>query len=117
MPDPFSLNGKVAIVTGASRGIGLAIAQAYARAGAKVALASRKQDALDEAAAAIRGHGGEAIGIAAHNGDKDALYALVDQTRSVISAGWTSWSTTRRPTRISAPCWKRLTVTGRRLSK
>jgi len=74
----FSLQGKVAIITGASRGIGMAIADAYADAGAKVVLSSRKQDALDEAASAIKARGGEAVGLAAHNGDKAALTALVD---------------------------------------
>ena len=80
MADRFDLSGRVAIVTGASRGIGKSIAAEYARAGAKVALASRKQDALDEAARDIRAEGGEAIGIAAHNGDKAALKNLVAQT-------------------------------------
>lgn len=82
MSDRFDLSGRVAIVTGASRGIGKSIAAEYARAGAKVVLASRKQDALDEAAREIRAEGGEAIGIAAHNGDKSALKNLVDQTVS-----------------------------------
>ena len=49
---PFSLAGKVAIITGASKGIGESIAQAYAQAGAKVVVNSRKQEAVDEVAAA-----------------------------------------------------------------
>ena len=80
MADLFDLTGRVAIVTGASRGIGSAIAEQYTRAGAKVVLSSRKQDALDEVAELIRHAGGEAIGIAAHNGDKEALQSLVEQT-------------------------------------
>lgn len=80
MADLFDLTGRVAIVTGASRGIGRAIAEQYARAGAKVVLSSRKQDALDEVAELIRHAGGAAIGIAAHNGDKEALQSLVEQT-------------------------------------
>ena len=80
MSYPFDLSGKVAIVTGASRGIGAAIAAAYAAAGCSVALSSRRQAALDEMAAEIRAEGGEAIGIAAHNGDKAGLRNLVEQT-------------------------------------
>ena len=57
------LHGKTAIITGASRGIGLAAAQALATAGANVVLTSREQDAADEAAAQIVG---SVIGIAAH---------------------------------------------------
>lgn len=76
----FDLTGKVAIVTGASRGIGRSIAETYADAGAKVALASRKQEALDEVADEIVGRGGQALAAAAHNGDKAALRALVERT-------------------------------------
>lgn len=76
----FDLTGKVAIVTGASRGIGEAIATAYAQAGAKVVLASRKQESLDEVAQRIHDQGGEAIGIAAHTGQKETLSDLVDKT-------------------------------------
>ncbi len=72
----LDLTGKVAVITGASRGIGQAIAECYAQAGARVVVSSRKQDGLDAVVAAIRANGGEAVGIAAHNGDKTALQAL-----------------------------------------
>lgn len=80
MTRAFDLSERVAIVTGASRGIGKAIARAYALAGAKVVLASRKQEALDKAARVIRDAGGDAVGVAAHNGDKQALQSLVQET-------------------------------------
>lgn len=80
MSQLFDIQDKVAIVTGASRGIGQAIAEAFANAGAKVVVSSRKQDSVDAVAHQITGDGGTAIGIAAHNGDKEALYALVNKT-------------------------------------
>ena len=75
--NPFDLTGKVALVTGASRGIGAAVAQAFAQAGAQVVLASRKQEPLDTLAAEIRAAGGTALAVAAHTGDDAAVEALV----------------------------------------
>jgi NAD(P)-dependent dehydrogenase (short-subunit alcohol dehydrogenase family) len=75
----FSLAGKVALITGASRGIGAALAQAYAAAGARVVLSSRKQAGVEEVAEAIHSTGGEALALAAHTGDAGAVTALVEQ--------------------------------------
>ncbi len=78
----FDLSDKVAVITGSSRGIGRAIAEAYADAGAKVVISSRKQEACDAVAAAINARHGEerAIAIAASISKKEALVGLVDQT-------------------------------------
>ena len=86
----FDLTGKVAIVTGSSRGIGLAIAAALADQGAKVVISSRNQDACDEVAHAINAeHGAKenepiAIAVAASISDKAALQNLVDQARAQL---------------------------------
>lgn len=76
----FSLMGKVALITGASKGIGLAIAEIYAAAGAKVVISSRKQEALDEAAGRLKSKGYEVTGIACNVGNMDDLNALVEKT-------------------------------------
>ncbi|PJF23034.1 MAG: short-chain dehydrogenase [Phototrophicales bacterium] len=80
MSNLFDLTDKVAIITGSSRGIGLAIAQRYAEAGAKVVLSSRKQPVLDDIAAEMKSKGYDVLAVAAHNGDKAALQNLVQQT-------------------------------------
>jgi NAD(P)-dependent dehydrogenase (short-subunit alcohol dehydrogenase family) len=71
------LDGQVALVTGASRGIGRAIAAAFAEAGAKVMLSSRKQEGLEKAAAEI---GGDVDVFAAHAGDPEQAEACVART-------------------------------------
>ncbi len=78
--EKFRLDGQVAIITGASKGIGEAIAQGLGQAGAKVVLSSRKQEAVEEVATRFREEGIEALAIAAHNGDKEQLQNLVDKT-------------------------------------
>ena len=82
----FDLTGQVAIVTGSSRGIGLASARELAEHGAKIVISSRKQDACDMVAAELNArHGdGTAIAIAANISDKAGLQHLVDQTRAQL---------------------------------
>ena len=76
----FDLSNKVAVITGASRGIGLAIAQAFVAAEVKVAISGRKQETLDQVAQEIRSAGGEALPIAANTGEAEAVRRLVAET-------------------------------------
>lgn len=83
LPPPapaIRLDGKVAIVTGASRGIGASIARTFAANGAKVVLASRKIEGLETVRAAIEADGHEALAHACHTGQPDAIDGLVAAT-------------------------------------
>ena len=76
----FDMTGRVVIVTGGSRGIGRALAEGYALAGAKVVIASRKADACEETASHLRDLGADAIGVAAHMGDLADIEMIVERT-------------------------------------
>jgi len=78
--EQFSLQGRVALLTGASRGIGRAIALRLAGAGARVVVSSRRLDNVQAVADEIRAAGGEALAVEAHVGDPVAVEALVART-------------------------------------
>jgi dehydrogenase/reductase SDR family member 4 len=85
MPSPnqiFDLTNKVALITGASKGIGEAIARYFAHAGATVIINSRKQEELDLVAQEIEKEGGKCIGLAANAGDIEACQQLVNDVIS-----------------------------------
>jgi NAD(P)-dependent dehydrogenase (short-subunit alcohol dehydrogenase family) len=82
--DRFRLDGKVAIVTGASKGIGKAIALALGQQGAKVVVSSRKQDAVDEVIAEFKKENVEALAVACHMGDMQQIQALIGQTQKAF---------------------------------
>lgn len=76
----FELAGKVAIVTGGSRGIGESIAEGLAEFGAKVVITSRKQEGVDEVAHRLHARGLDILPVACHSGDEAQLHALVQKT-------------------------------------
>ena len=85
MPELFDLTGKVAVITGSSKGIGRAIAERMAEHGAKVVISSRKADACEEVAAAINAaHPGAAIAVPANISAKEDLQRLVDEARKAF---------------------------------
>lgn len=75
----FRLDGQVAVITGASRGIGRAIAEQMAAAGARIAVSSRKLDACEQVVAAIAQSGGEAIAVPCNISHREQLAGLVDR--------------------------------------
>jgi NAD(P)-dependent dehydrogenase (short-subunit alcohol dehydrogenase family) len=77
--DRFDLTDRVAVVTGGTRGLGLAMARGFTLAGAQVVIVSRKADACDEVVAALRAEGGRATSCACHIGQWDRLEELVDE--------------------------------------
>lgn len=81
-----SLSGKVALVTGAGRGIGRAIALAYGQAGAKVVVVSRTPATVEAVAKEIRDAGGEAIGVACDVGKRDQVFAAVQKAVDTFGA-------------------------------
>src|SRR5580700_2708795 len=78
-PGGPTMTGRVALVAGASKGIGAATAEAFAAAGASVVLAARDLGALEAVANQITGHGGQAIAVRADVSDADSVRHLVDQ--------------------------------------
>ncbi|MEL6865575.1 MAG: glucose 1-dehydrogenase [Bacteroidota bacterium] len=80
MSQAFQLDGKVAIITGSSKGIGEAIARSLAVQGATVVISSRRQEAVDEVVARFKADGLKAIGIACHVGKADQRSQLIERT-------------------------------------
>lgn len=83
VPD-FDYNGKIVVITGSTKGIGKAIAYAYAQCGANVVISGRKQAECDAIAEDIRGLGGQALGVSADVQNTDQIVHLADRTEEVF---------------------------------
>ena len=84
LPNPFELTGRIALVTGASKGMGRAIAAILAQAGARVVVSSRKQAECEKVAAEISPQKGQCVGIASDVSDAESLKALVASTQKQV---------------------------------
>lgn len=102
---PFDITGRVALVTGATKGMGRAIAELLAQAGARVVISSRKQADAEKVAAEISPVKGQVLGFASDAGDAESLKALVEFTRK--NAGRPTSSSSTPPARASQPRWRK----------
>src|SRR5438093_6425987 len=79
MADLFDLSGRRALVTGASRGIGLAVAEGLADRGASLVITGRKAESLETAAASLHARGAKVVPLVCHQGDSEAIDKLFQQ--------------------------------------
>jgi NAD(P)-dependent dehydrogenase (short-subunit alcohol dehydrogenase family) len=82
----MQLEGKVVLITGASRGLGRALASALGKRGAKLALVARNESALDETVSALAREGSTVIGLVADIADKQAIYPLIGKVQGTLGA-------------------------------
>ncbi|MGA9532366.1 MAG: SDR family NAD(P)-dependent oxidoreductase [Anaerolineales bacterium] len=99
------LDGKTAVITGASRGLGRAIALAYADQGAAVALASRTADEIEQVAAEVNSKGGSAIGVACDVGDYQQMLQLAERANAEFG-GFDIWVNNAGISPPFGPTWQ-----------